>query len=133
MIVLDDNTQFTAKEFKDFCKACSIVHNTPHHIIYRQAERFVDTFKQALKKSGRNKSVDNILQFLRVCHVTPNPRANSGLSPTESMFARKIRSGFNKLLTKNNKKQKRKKEMQNPINQEKTFSLKSTEIGKKSG
>ena len=73
------------------------------------AERFVDTFKQALKKSDRNRSIDDILQFLRVYHVTLNPNTNSGLSPAELMFTKKIRSVFNKLLPEANKKTIKKK------------------------
>ena len=64
--VSDNETQFMAKEFKDFCKAFSIVHITtePYHPRSNgQAERFVDTFKRTLKKSNGNKSVDDIQQF----------------------------------------------------------------------
>ena len=52
-IVLDNETQFMEKEFKDFCKAFLIVYITtaPYHLQSNgQVERFVDTFKQALKK-----------------------------------------------------------------------------------
>ena len=65
----------------------------------------VVTFKRALKKTDGNQSVDDNLQFVRVYHVTPNPSTNSGLSPVELMFARKISSTFNKQLPKKNKKQ----------------------------
>ena len=64
--------------------------------------------------------------------MTPNPSTNSGLSPAELMFMRKIRPVFNKLLPKENKNNKG-KNMQNPLYQEKTFSLKNTEMGIKSG
>ena len=56
-IVSDDGTQFMANEFKDFCKAFLILHitTTPYHpSSNRQAERFVDTFKRAFKKSDGN-------------------------------------------------------------------------------
>ena len=65
-ILSDNETQFTAKVFKDFCKACPIVHisTAPYHPQSKgQVERFVDTFKQALKMSDGNEYVDNILQF----------------------------------------------------------------------
>ena len=84
------------------------------------------TFKRVLKKSDGNESVDNILQFLRVYSSN-----YLGLSTVELMFTRKIRSVFDKLLPKENKKQIKKK-MQNTIYQEKPFSLKGTETGKKS-
>ena len=105
-IVSDNRTQFTASVFKDFCKAFLIVHITtaPHHPQFNgQAERFVDTFEQALKKSDGNESTDNILQFLRVYHMTLNPGTSSGLSPAELMFVRKIRYVFDQLLPKENK------------------------------
>ena len=111
-IVSNNGTQFTAKEFKDFCKAFSIVHITtaPYHSQSNgQTERFVDTFKQALKKTDGNKFIDDIPQFLKVYRVTPNPSTNSGFSQAELMFARKIRSVFDKLLPKENKKQIKKK------------------------
>ena len=41
--------------------------------------------------------------------MTPNPITNSGLSPAELMFARKIRSVFDELLPKENKKSIKKK------------------------
>ena len=69
MIMSDNGTQFTTTEFKDFCKAFSIVYITTalyHPQSNGQTESFVDTFKQALKMSNRNECIDNILQFLRV-------------------------------------------------------------------
>ena len=54
------------KEFKDFCKTFLMVHitTTPYHPQSNvQTERFVNTFKQALKKLNGNESVDYILQF----------------------------------------------------------------------
>ena len=74
-IVSNNGTQFTAKELKDFCKAFSIVPITTtlyHTRSNGLAERFVDTFKRAIKSDG-NEYVEDILQFSRVYHVTPNP------------------------------------------------------------
>ena len=99
-ITSDNETQFMAKVFKDFCKAFSVLHitTTPYHLrSNRQTERLVDTFKQASKTSDRNKSDYSILQSLRVYHVTPNPGTNSGLSLAKIMFTR-TRSVFDKLL-----------------------------------
>ena len=53
-IVSDNGTQFTGKDFKDFCRSLSIEHITtsPYHPRSNgQAERFVDTFKRAVKKN----------------------------------------------------------------------------------
>ena len=65
--------------------------------------------------------------------MTLNPSTNSGLSPVKLMLIRKMKSMFNKLLSKENQKQMKKKSYKNHIYKEKTFSLKSTETGKKSG
>ena len=53
-IVLDNGTQYTIKQFKDFCKSFSIVHITT--ALYHQrsnglAEKIVNTFSWSLKKS----------------------------------------------------------------------------------
>ncbi|XP_052823598.1 uncharacterized protein K02A2.6-like [Octopus bimaculoides] len=64
-----------------------------------QAKCFVDTFKEALRKS--NKEVTDEVafqQFLRVCCVSSNPNTPAGVSPAELMFAGKIKPVFNKLL-----------------------------------
>ena len=62
--VLKNGRQFMVKEFKDSCKAFLIIHiptASYHPWPNGQAERFVDTFKWALKPSDGNKSTDNIL------------------------------------------------------------------------
>ena len=68
-----------------------------------QAERFVDTLKRALKKASGT-STD--LQSLQVYRIKPNPNTPLAVSPVETMFARKIRSVFDKLLPKQNKLRK---------------------------
>ena len=45
-------------------------------------------------------------QFLQVYRITPNPNTPRAVSPAETMFARKIRSVFDKLLPKQNKLRK---------------------------
>ena len=97
-IVSDNGTQFTTKILKDFCKAFSILHiiTAPYHPQPNgQAERFMNSFKRALKSQME-------IRFLSVYSVTSNPSTNSGLSPAELMFVRKIRSVFNNLLPKEN-------------------------------
>ena len=112
-IVSDNGTQFTSKEFENFCKMFSITHMTtaPYHPRSNgQAERFVDTFKRALKKSDGSETEDELLQqFLRVYRITPNPSLNSGMSPAEIMFARKIKSVFDKLIPSKNKNMEKQK------------------------
>ena len=53
-IVSDNGNQFTSKEFEEFYKALSIEHLTTaiyHPRSNSLAEKFVDTFKRALKKN----------------------------------------------------------------------------------
>ena len=106
-IVSDNGTQFTSKEFEEFCKALSIKHLTTaiyHPRSNSLAERFVDTFKKALKKNqGMDTHEKSLENFLSVYRITPNPNTNAGLSPPELMFARKIRSVFDRILPNTNK------------------------------
>ena len=70
-----------------------------------QAERFVNTLKRALRKNqGMDTDERSIQKFLEVYRFTPNLNTDSGLSPAELMFARKIRSVFNRLLPRLMKK-----------------------------
>lgn len=105
-IVSDNGTQFTSSEFKDFCRCLSIDHTTtsPYHPRSNgQAERFVDTFKRALRKNhGMDTEEKTLQKFLSVYRITPN--TVSGMSPAELMFARKIRSVFDRLLPSPTKK-----------------------------
>ena len=92
--------QFMETEFKEFCTSLSIDHVTMavyHPRSNGQVEKFVDTFKRALRK---NQSVNerSIPKFLAVYRITPNPNMSSGLSPAELMFARKIHSVLDRLL-----------------------------------
>ena len=80
-IVSDNGTQFTSKEFERS---------------NGQAERFVDTLKRALKKAIETPT-KKALQ-LQVYRITANKSAPSTLSPAESMFARRIRSVFDKRI-----------------------------------
>ncbi|XP_014777996.1 uncharacterized protein K02A2.6-like [Octopus bimaculoides] len=101
-IVSDNGMQFVSFEFKKFCKMFAVEHLTiaPYHPRSNgQVELFVDTFKRALRKSNKEIIAEVALQqFLRVYQLTPNPNTPADMSPAELMFARKIKSVFNKLL-----------------------------------
>ena len=108
-MVSDNGSQFTSVEFKEFCEIFQIKHiNTPqyHPSSNGQAERFVDTLKLALKKASGTPTDKAVQQFLQVYRITPNPNTPLAVSPAETMFARKIRSVFDKLLPKQNKLRK---------------------------
>ena len=100
-VVTDNATQFTSSEFRDFCKTYQVDHITTLQYYPRsngQAERFVDTLKRALKKTLRTPTDRALQQFLQVYWITPNPNTPMGRSPAETMFARKVKSVFDKLI-----------------------------------
>ena len=103
MIVSDNGAQFTGSEFKTFCKTLGIDYITTslcHPKSNGLAERFIDTFKRALKTNGTGTDDGNIQQSFSIYRITPNPNGISGISPAELIFSRKIRSLFNRLLPK---------------------------------
>ena len=100
-LVSDNGTQFTSSDFKEFCDTFQIKHITmpPYHPrSNRLAKRFVETMKKALKKASGTPSEKALQQFLQVYRIIPNPNTQNATSPAETMFARKIRPVFEKLL-----------------------------------
>ena len=97
VIVSNNGSQFISSKFKEFCQTFSMEHITiaPYHRRSNgQTDRFVDTFKRALREA-RDKAIQ---QFLQVYRVTPNKNAPSAMTPAEVMFARMIKSVLDKLL-----------------------------------
>ena len=86
-IVSDNGTQFTASEFRVFCKSLAIKHITTPLYQRRsngQAECYVSTFKRALKMSkGVEADKEMLQQFLSIFRMTPNPNTVSGMLPAE--------------------------------------------------
>ena len=102
-LVSDYSTQFTSRDIKEFMEDFKVDHIptlTYHPRSNGQAERFVDTMKRALKKAKDTPSGKALLQFLQVYRITPNENTPPQMSPVEVMFARKIRSVFDKLWPK---------------------------------
>ena len=101
-IVSDNSIPFTSKEFENFCKLLLINHLklAPYHPRSNgRVERFINVFKRAIKKANGIETENKELQeFLSIYWITPNPNTNTNMSPAELMFARKIRSIFNKLI-----------------------------------
>ena len=62
-------------------------------------EKFMDTFKRALRKNqGMDTNERSIQKFLAVYRIIPNLNSSSCLSPAGLLFARKICSVFDRLL-----------------------------------
>ena len=101
-IVGDNGMMFTGSEFKAYCDSLAVEHiTTPTYNprYNRQAEWFLDTFKRALKKAkGFDTEEKNIQTFLMVYRITPNQNIKGNSSPAKIMYARKIRSIFDRLL-----------------------------------
>ena len=100
----DNATQFTSSEFRDFCKTYQLDHITTPQYHPRsnwQAERVVDTLKMALKKALGTPTDRALQQFLQACRIT-----QMGRSPAETMFARKVKSVFDKLIPRQAKLKK---------------------------
>ena len=93
MIVSDNGTAFTSAEFKCFTKRNGIRHVTssPYHPATNGlAERAVQTFKQALKKSSTSDVETSLDRFLFRYRITPH--STTGRSPSELLFGRNLRS-----------------------------------------
>jgi transposase InsO family protein len=95
-LVTDNATTFQSQEFKAWCKDHGIVHLTgaPYHPATNgAAERLVQTFKQAMRKSNLppKKALN---EFLIQYRRTP---AGSGYSPSELLNGRQIRSKIDTL------------------------------------
>ena len=72
-------------------------------------ERFVDVVKRVIKMASGTEIVNEELQkFLSIYRITPNANVSSGIVPAELIFARKIRSVFDKLKPTEKKMNERK-------------------------
>ena len=96
-IVTDNATTFLSQEFQTWCKDRGIIHLTgaPYHPATNgAAERLVQTFKQALKKSSLPPKAA-LQEFLMQYRRTP---LSSGYSPSELLNGRQIRAKIDTLL-----------------------------------
>lgn len=121
VLVSDNGTQFTSNEFKEFCEMSGVQHirTSPFHPQSNgQVERFVDTFKRAMKKMKAESMLQKSLQiFLQCYRSTPNPALEDGMSPAETMFGRKIKTIHHLLIPKDSNDQpKRNEVMENQFN-----------------
>ncbi|XP_055615106.1 uncharacterized protein K02A2.6-like [Toxorhynchites rutilus septentrionalis] len=102
LLVTDNGTQFKSEEFSQYCRENGIQHVTTapfHPQSNGQAERFVDTFKRAVRKIQEGKG--NIKQaldvFLLTYRTTPNANVSDGRSPAEAMYNRPLRTSMDLL------------------------------------
>ena len=83
----DNRTQFSSKDFENFCKIHSIVPLTspPYHPRSNgMAERFIDVFERAIKKTSGIETVNEELRkFSSIHRITPNVNASSEMAPAE--------------------------------------------------
>jgi hypothetical protein len=96
-LVSDNATTFISEEFQSWCKERGITHLTgaPYHPATNgAAERLVQTFKQALRKSSLPPK-KALQEFLMQYRRTPT---SSGFSPSELLMSRQIRTRIDTLL-----------------------------------
>ena len=96
-LVSDNATTFKSEEFQSWCRERGITHLTgaPYHPATNgAAERLVQTFKQALRKSSlppKRALQEFLMQYRRM------PTSN-GYSPSELLMSRQIRTRIDTLL-----------------------------------
>ena len=96
-LVSDNGTQFTSEEFATFTKANGIKHirTTPYHPSSNGlAERFVQTFKKAMKAGERDGVTlqHQLSNFLLTYRSTPHATTNQ--SPCSLFLKREVRTRF---------------------------------------
>ena len=99
-LVSDNGPQFTYEEFADFMKANGIkhIHSAPYYPSTNElAERFVQTFKKAMKTNAQDEPNLNarLSQFLLGYSSTPH--ATTNISPGELFLQWKLRTRFDLL------------------------------------
>ena len=93
MLVSDNGTAFTSMEFQEFVKQNGIRHVTsaPYHPASNGlAERAVQTFKSALKRSDGSNIEAHLLRFLARYRITPH--STTGVAPAVMLMGRRPRS-----------------------------------------
>ncbi|XP_055622936.1 uncharacterized protein K02A2.6-like [Toxorhynchites rutilus septentrionalis] len=103
LLVTDNGTQFKSEEFSQYCRENGIQHVTTHMPFHPQsngqAERFVNTFKRAVRKiqEGEGNIKQDLDVFLLTYRTTPNANVSGGRSPAEAMYNRPLRTSMDLL------------------------------------
>ena len=104
-------------------------HNAISPKIQQPGWTFCRHVKASTQKASGNRTDKALQQFLQVGHrIKPNPNTPLAVSPAETMFARKVRSVFDKLLPKQNKLRKTTLAPKKGSTREKKFTLKNIKI-----
>ena len=93
IVVTDNGSNFTSKEFEDFLKQNGIrpIRTAPYHPASNGlAERAVQKFKEGMKKMSGGSVETRVLRFLARYRITP--QTSRGVSPAELLLGRKPRS-----------------------------------------
>ena len=99
LIISDNGPAFSSDEFKVFMKKNGIRHRqtAPYHPSSNGlAERAVQSFKLALKKSTSGTLQQRLSDFLLYQHITPH--TTTGRPPAELLMGRKLRSKLDLLI-----------------------------------
>ncbi len=98
VIVSDNGAAFTSTEFQEFADRNGIRHVTtaPYHPSSNgQAERMVQTTKEALSRITQGEWQTRLARFLLSQHVTPN--SSTGKSPAELLMNRRLTTALDRL------------------------------------
>ncbi|KAJ8406871.1 hypothetical protein AAFF_G00291470 [Aldrovandia affinis] len=98
IIVSDNGAFFTSAEFQEFARRNGIRHVTtaPYHpSLNGQAERMVQTTKEALSRITVGDWKTRLARFLLSQHITPN--SATGKSPAELLMNRRLTTALDRL------------------------------------
>ncbi len=110
-IVTDNGPQFASADFEKFCSDRGVEHalTPPYHPQSNGlAERFVQTFKKAMKKAEAtpSKTTSLLRNFLVTYRITTHP--TTGKSPSEVLFGRRIKTTLDLMRPVNERMQSEK-------------------------
>jgi hypothetical protein len=98
IVVSDNATSFVSKDFKTFLERNGIRHilSSPYHAATNgQAERMVQTVKQAIRRSQVSDWNTKLARILLTLHTTPS--STTGNTPSELLMGRKIKTLMDRL------------------------------------